>query len=130
MKNRYKNSKLVSSAQSRLSQVAYEKERGFVQAETEINRIIEPISKQKIDYNREHYRLIKRFTPGPNDVIFDRFAIIATDKGVFIIFDKRLKIKEYSEQFLNSLPSPISRAHKYLPFKESLNEIEGFYKQL
>jgi len=84
MKNRYKTSKLVSSAQSRLSQVAYEKERGLVQAETEINRIIEPISKQKIDYNREHYRLIKRFTPGPNDVIFDRFAIIPTDEGVFI----------------------------------------------
>ena len=59
---------------------------------------------------------------------FGRLIRNKTDRGIFVIFDKRLKNSErYSEQFLNSLPYPINNAHKYLPLKESLNEIEKFY---
>ena len=61
---------------------------------------------------------------------FGRLIRNKTDKGVFAILDKRLKNSEsYSEQFLNSLPPPINTMYKYLPFKESLNEIEKFYSK-
>jgi ATP-dependent DNA helicase DinG len=58
---------------------------------------------------------------------FGRLIRNKADRGIFVIFDKRLKTNEYSEQFLNSLPYPINNVHKYLPLKESLNEIEKFY---
>uniref|UniRef100_A0A6H1ZRU2 Uncharacterized protein n=1 Tax=viral metagenome TaxID=1070528 RepID=A0A6H1ZRU2_9ZZZZ len=84
MANRYKTSRLVSSPSARLAQIKVERERGLVQAEVgtigQIGQILKPV----IDHEREHYELIKRVTPGPGDVIFDRFAIIATDKGAFI----------------------------------------------
>ena len=58
---------------------------------------------------------------------FGRLIRNKTDRGVFIILDRRLKNSEsYSNQFLNSLPLPIKDTHKYIPFKESLNEIESF----
>jgi len=59
---------------------------------------------------------------------FGRLIRNKTDRGIFVIFDKRLKNSvRFSGQFLSSLPFPIKNTHKYLPFKESLNAIEKFY---
>jgi len=61
---------------------------------------------------------------------FGRLIRNKTDRGIFVIFDKRLKNSvRFSGQFLSSLPFPIKNTHKYLPFKESLNAIEKFYSK-
>lgn len=85
--------------------------------------IRESKKKYKDPYISYYYPLaIMRLKQGFGRLIRNRI-----DKGVFVIFDKRLKNSErYSDQFLNSLPHPIKETHKYLPFKKSLDEIEKF----
>lgn len=100
--NRRKTLEIMSSIPSRMEQIKHETKKHGGAIPQIIDPEIpysEPIAKPEIDYSEKNYKLVKRYTPGPLDTIFDLFGVIGTENpvGAFIpAAGAQLTLKQYN----------------------------------
>lgn len=95
---RFITSNILTTPRARMEQVAHSE----VYARDGSDRMLPGVSsieKPEIDYNEKEYKLIKEYTPGPVDTIFDLFGMLSSISpagGVFTpIAGQRRLLREY-----------------------------------